>query len=96
MNLLKHYMFTLNELMIMVYRYLKINDNLDLSVKASYNTREDYLEIEFSSDLLPEEISKLINALKFKEDFYRTKDGRYIEFNNSKRELIELLLNAII
>lgn len=28
-NLLKHYMFTLNELMIMVYRYLKINDNLE-------------------------------------------------------------------
>lgn len=77
------------------FRRLEINDNLDLSVKASYNTREDYLEIEFSSDLLPEEISELINALKFKEDFYRTKDGRYIEFNNnSKRELIELLLNV--
>ena len=77
------------------FRRLEINDNLDLSVKASYNTREDYLEIEFSSDLLPEEISELLNALKFKEDFYRTKDGRYIEFNNnSKRELIELLLNV--
>ena len=77
------------------FRRLEINDNLDLSVKASYNTREDYLEIEFSSDLLPEEIRELLNALKFKEDFYRTKDGRYIEFNNnSKRELIELLLNV--
>ncbi|MDD6563701.1 MAG: DEAD/DEAH box helicase [Clostridiales bacterium] len=77
------------------FRRLEINDNLDLSVKASYNTREDYLEIEFSSNLLPEEISELLNALKFKEDFYRTKDGRYIEFNNnSKRELIELLLNV--
>lgn len=77
------------------FKRLEINDNFDLSVKASYNAREDYLEIEFSSDLLPEEISELLNALKFKEDFYRTKDGRYIEFNNnSKRELIELLLNV--
>ena len=77
------------------FKSLEINDNFDLSVKASYDAHEDYLAIEFVSELSSEEISELLNALKFKEDFYRIRDGRYIGLNNnSKRELIELLLNV--
>ncbi len=79
------------------FKRLEINDDIDLFLKASYNEETDYLEIEFDTDLTPDEISKMLRAMEQREEFYRTDDGRYVRFkDNKKRELLELLLSSDI
>ena len=77
-------------------RFLNLNMNEDFkfTANATYVEKEDYLEINFESELSKEEISELLKALRLKEDYYRTRDGKYLDFKTSdKREIFELFVN---
>ena len=77
------------------FRHLDISNDIDIKVNALYDSREDYLEIEFDMDLLPDEMAELLKSFRLKEDYYRTNDGRFINLkNNEKRELLEMLINS--
>ena len=77
------------------FRRLEINNDIDLELRAFYNADTDYLEIGFDTDLSAKEINDMLRAVERGEEFYRTKDGRYIGFKeNKKRELLELLINS--
>ncbi len=77
------------------FKRLEIKNDFDFSVNASYNEREDYLEIAFDSELSAEEINNLLAAVRLKGEYYRTNDGKYISLkDNKKREILELLINS--
>ena len=76
------------------FKSLNLNDDFNFSVNASYDEKEDYLEISFESELSHEEINELLKSLRLKEEYYRTNDGRYLDFKTGKkREVLELLVN---
>lgn len=76
------------------FKHLEIKDDFNFTVNASYDEKEDYLEISFESELSNEEINDLLKSLRLKEEYYRTNDGRYFDFKSSKkREVLELLVN---
>ncbi len=74
------------------FKELKIRDDINLNVNASYNKNIDFLEISFETDLLPEEISGMIEALRLRRSYYRMADGGFVGLsNNKKSELLRLL-----
>ena len=77
------------------FKHIDVSNDIEIKVNALYDSREDYLEIEFDIDLLPDEMTELLKSFKLKEDYYRTNDGRFINLkNNEKRELLEMLVNS--
>ena len=74
------------------FKTLEISDDLPIKVTAQYKEKTDYLEIGFDTELTPEEIYKILRAVRLKEEYYRTKDGRFINLRkNKKADVLELL-----
>ena len=74
------------------FKGIKIRDNFDITVNASYNKASDYLEIGFKSEFTGEEIREILKAIKRKEEYLHLSDGSYLNLkNNKKRDVLELL-----
>lgn len=77
------------------FKQFEIKDDIPLTVNARYDEREDYFEISFDSDLTREEIRSILNAMQNKSEFYRTDSGKFISFqDNKKQKLLEFLINS--
>lgn len=74
------------------FKSLKIRDNINLSVNASYKSDIDFLEMSFETDLSPDEMNGIIEAMRMRRAFYRTADGGFISLaHNKKSELLKLM-----
>lgn len=74
------------------FKSMLIRDDINLAVEMSYKNDIDFLEISFDTDLTPDEIRGILNAMRLGHDFYRTTGGSFIGLrNNKKSELLRLL-----
>ncbi len=74
------------------FKALKIRDDINLNVDASYNSGIDFLEMSFESDLSPEEMRGILDAIRLRREYYRMSDGGFINLiNNKKSELLRIL-----
>ena len=83
--------------MIMTDRFkaVRVRDNINLSITVSYKNDIDFLEINFDTDLDPEEIKGIMAAMRLKHSFYRAADGSFIGFNHNKKSDILRLLERL-
>lgn len=76
------------------FKDLRILDDFNLKVKATFNEPLDYLEIGFESDLTGDEISAMMEAMNLNLPYYRMKNGNYLDMReNRKKDILELLNN---
>lgn len=74
------------------FKNIEIRDDVPIDVTARYNEKTDYLEINFESELTPQEIDAILRAITQKDEYYRTDDGAYITLTeNKKNDVLELL-----
>ncbi|MGN0180934.1 MAG: SNF2-related protein [Candidatus Ornithomonoglobus sp.] len=74
------------------FKAMSIRDDVNLSVGMSYKNDIDFLEINFDTDLTPDEIRGILNAVRLGHSFYRTAQGGFIGLkHNKKSELLRLL-----
>lgn len=74
------------------FKALRLMDDLDFALAVSYRNDIDFLEINFESTLSAEEIRGILEAVRLRHDFYRLKDGSFIELkNNKKSDILKLL-----
>ncbi|MBQ3427110.1 MAG: DEAD/DEAH box helicase [Clostridia bacterium] len=74
------------------FKDINIQDDTDLSVSVAYKRDIDFLEINFDTDLTPDEIRGILASMRLGHDFFRASDGRFIDLgNNKKTDLFRLL-----
>ncbi|MGN1116509.1 MAG: SNF2-related protein, partial [Candidatus Ornithomonoglobus sp.] len=71
---------------------MRIRDDVNLSIRMSYKNDIDFLEISFDTDLTPDEMRGILNAMSMGHSFYRNSAGGFIGLkHNKKTELLRLL-----
>lgn len=71
---------------------IDIHNDAEISVNVMYNEKINLLETEIESDLDPEEIAGILNAVRLGNDFYRMKNGSFFDIaDNDIPDGIELL-----
>lgn len=70
----------------------KVRRDVALSARLSYRSDIDFLEMDFETELSPEELKGVLSAIRLKYDFYRLSDGGFIDLKDNKNtELMHLL-----
>lgn len=77
------------------FKKIKMSDDFDISINASYKSDIDFLEINFETELSSDELKSVLEAIRFKRDFFRRSDGSYIELKKNKREDILRFLERL-
>lgn len=62
---------------------LLVKDAPEIKNTAYYSQGIDLLEVGFDTDLTPAEIMGIMSAIRHKKPFFRTKDGGFLEINES-------------
>lgn len=74
------------------FKRIQVQDDINLSVGVSYRHDIDFLEINFDTDLSPEEIKGMLSAIRQRSSYFRMNDGTFIGLNNNKKsELLRML-----
>ena len=66
---------------------------LDFKTKVTYKEDIDLLELEFETELSPDEVYKILKAVKLKEKFYQLNDESFISLEDEKIKNFKLLEN---
>ncbi|MCH5212050.1 MAG: SNF2 helicase associated domain-containing protein [Oscillospiraceae bacterium] len=77
------------------FKAVRVRDDINMSMGISYKNDIDFLEINFETDLAPEEIKGIMAAMRLKHSFYRTSDGSFIGLNHNKKGDILRLLERL-
>lgn len=74
------------------FKAVEIRDNIDFSIGVAYKKDIDFLEVNFETDLSPDEIKGIMSAVRLHRDFYRASDGSFIGLKgNKKNDILRLL-----
>lgn len=66
------------------FEAISITDATGFKVSAAFSPESRLLEAEFETDLSIEEIKGILAAIRLKQNYYRMKDGRFIDLNECK------------
>ena len=77
------------------FKAIKIREDIDLNVSASYKSDIDFLEMDFETELSAEELRGLLSAMRLKYDFFRRVDGSYINLKKNNKETLLRLLERL-
>lgn len=77
------------------FKAVRVRDDINLSMGISYKNDIDFLEVNFETDLDPEEIKGIMTAVRLRHSFYRTSDGSFIGLNHNKKSDILRLLERL-
>jgi len=61
---------------------MHISGNFNFSGRVSYNKEIDLLEVGFDTDVSPSEIAGILSALRHKKDYYRMKNGTFLDISD--------------
>ncbi len=74
------------------FKAINIRNDINLSVGVSYKNDIDFLEINFETDMSPDEIKGIMAAMNLGHAFYRVHDGSYISLkDNKKNDILRML-----
>lgn len=77
------------------FKNIRIREDIELSVSASYKSDIDFLEMNFETELSADELKGLLSAMRLKYDFFRRADGSYINLKKNKKDSLLRLLERL-
>lgn len=74
------------------FERFKIRDDAAITARLAYKSDIDFLEMDFETELSPEELKGILSAIRLNYDFYRLADGGFLRLaGNRNTELLRLL-----
>ncbi len=70
---------------------ISVENTLPIQAKVGYLSDVNLLEVDFESDLSPEEVSGILKAIRLNKPYYKNDDGRYFNLSDKKNATINLI-----